>query len=198
MDPFSKEDYASVYQQLQPTGLAWPTSKKSLWRKLYNAFGRMAVSVHATLLLLTRELDPRSTSQLLNEWEKFAGLPDECVIEQGTESERRAAVHSKITATGGASAEYFISVANALGYAGATVTEFPVARFGRARFGTARFHDRRWRNVWQLNLHAPGPVPARFLDRFGVRFYQSASPVLECRIRKLKPSHTQAFFHYGE
>jgi uncharacterized protein YmfQ (DUF2313 family) len=114
----------------------------------------------------------------------------------GTETQRRAAVVSKITATGGATAPYFIAIAAGLGYAGATVTEFPVSRFGRVRFG-ARFQGRQWRNIWQMNLSAQGSTPARFTDRFGTRFNTSGNTVLECRIVKLKPAHTTVLFHYG-
>lgn len=192
----TKADYAAVYRRLQPRGLAWPMSSGSVWGRLYAAFSRLTVQVHATLVLLTRELDPRSASQLLNEWEVFVGLPDECTVAQSTESERRLAVHTRITATGGASAAYFIGIAEFLGYTGTTITEFPVSRFGRARF-QARFYGRTWRHAWQMNVAASEPVPARFMDRFGVRFKQSAASILECRVGKLKPSHTKLLFHYG-
>ncbi|TCS35806.1 uncharacterized protein YmfQ (DUF2313 family) [Paucimonas lemoignei] len=196
METLDKDQYASAHAQLQPRGLAWSRNPNGVLGKLYKAFSRSYASVHASLLLLARELDPRSSSQLLDDWERFAGLPDECSLIQGTESERRAAVHAKITATGGASASYFIQLAATLGYPGATVTEFPVARFGRSHFGD-RFHSRKWRNVWQLNLPGQGNTTARFGDRFGTRFQQSGNTVLECRVVKLKPAHTQVIFHYG-
>lgn len=197
MEPLSKDDYTQAHAQFLPRGLAWPTSRGSVLGKLFAAFSRLYVAVHAALILLAKELDPRSSVLLLSDWEKFAGLPDECSLVQATESERRAAVMAKIAATGGSSADYFIGIAEALGYAGSTVTEFPVARFGRARFG-ARHHSIGWRHVWQLNLQAQGSTPARFMDRFGTRYKQSGNTVLECRIVKLKPAHTKVLFHYGE
>jgi uncharacterized protein YmfQ (DUF2313 family) len=196
MDPLTKDDYTQAHGQFLPTGLVWPRHAGSWLMKLMAAFSRTYAAIHASLVLLTRELDPRSASQLLSDWETFAGLPDACTLVQGTEGERRAAVVAKMTATGGASATYFINLAAALGYAGATVTEFPVSRYGRVRFG-ARFQGRAWRNVWQMNLLAQGSTPARFTDRYLTRFKQSSNTVLECRFVKLKPSHTQVLFRYG-
>lgn len=196
MEPLPKEDYAAAHAQLLPRGLAWPRQSGSVLGRLFAGFARAYAALHASLVLLTREIDPRSTSTLLTEWESFAGLPDECSLVAGTESERRAALVSKIASNGGATAPYFVALAAALGYAGATVTEFPVSRFGRARFG-ARLQGVAWRNVWQMNLSAQGATPARFTDRFGTRFNQSGNAVLECRLVKLKPAHTTLLFQYG-
>jgi uncharacterized protein YmfQ (DUF2313 family) len=196
MQPINKDQYAQAHADLQPRGLAWSRKPSSVRMKLYAGFARLYVELHSALILLTRELDPRGASQLLSEWEAFVGLPDACTLVAGTESERRAAVHAKLTSTGGASASYFIQLADALGYPGATVTEFPVRRFGRSRFG-GRFHGRTWRNVWQLNLIQPGATPRRFSDRFGGHYLTSGNTVLECRVFKLKPSHTRVLFHYG-
>lgn len=196
MEPLTKEDYTQAHAQFLPRGLAWPRSLGSVLMRLLAAFSSAYAALHASLVLLTRELDPRSASQMLSEWEAFAGLPDTCSLVQGTEFERRASVAAKLTATGGANATYFIQMAETLGYPGATVTEFPVRRFGRARFGTP-FYGRAWRNVWQLNLTAEGSTAKRFSDRFGTRFKQSSNTVLECRVVKLKPSHTRVLFQYG-
>lgn len=196
MEPLSKENYAAAHAQLLPRGLAWPRQPGSVLACLFTGFARAYAALHASLVLLTRELDPRSTSALLTQWENFAGLPDECSIVTGTESERRMAVVSKIVATGGVTAPYFIALAAALGYAGASITEFPVSRFGRIRFG-ARLQGYAWRNTWQMNLSVQGAVPARFTDRFGTRFNASGNGVLECRLAKLKPAHTILLFKYG-
>lgn len=179
MEPLSNDDYRQVHVQLLPRGLAWPRQANSVLGRLFAGFSRAYATLHASLILLSRELDPRNTSALLPEWETFAGLPDACSLVVGSEAERRAALVAKLTATGGSTATYFVAMAQALGYSTAAVTEFPVSRFGRARFG-ARFHGSAWRNVWQVQC--PGPCP---------------DVTLECRINKLKPAHTTVLFHYG-
>lgn len=180
MEPMTKDEYSQAHAQFLPRGLAWPRQASSTWMRLFAAFSRTYAALHASLILLAKELDPRQASALLEEWESFVGLPDECTLVAGTEDERRTALVGKLTATGGATKTYFIDVAQGLGYAGASVAEFPYSRFGRARFG-ARYHDRRWRNVWYLQLPSSGPLDA----------------ALECRVRKLKPAHTRVFFQYG-
>ena len=166
--------------------------------RLFRGLSTGYSAIDRCLIKLTRELDPRSASVLLDDWEKFAGLPDECTVGSSTETERRAAVTSKITATGGASAAYFEGIAVSLGYQGAYVSEFKVARFGRSRFGD-RFYGAVWGRCWQMNLPgADGTIPARFGDRFGTRFRLSRNTEIECRIAKLKPSHTKVLFHYGD
>lgn len=180
MEPLRKDDYRQAHAQFLPSGLVWPRHQSSVWMKLFSAFSRTYAGIHSTLTLLADELDPRKTAAMLDEWERFAGLPDECTLVAGTEAERRIALVAKLTSTGGSTAPYFVEVAETMGYAGAAVEEFPVSRFGRARFG-ARFHDRRWRRVWQVNLPASGTLNA----------------VLECRIQKIKPAHTKVYFQYG-
>lgn len=197
METRTQDDYTQAHAQFMPIGLAWPRKSTSVLMRLVRGLSAAAPRLEALLNTIARELDPRSASVLLPDWETFAGLPDECSIDGATVSERRAALHSKLVSTGGASAEYFIGLANAMGRPGATVTEFPVARFGRAHFGD-RFHGLQWRHVWQLNLPGDGYVSARFMDRFGVRFHQSSNGALECRVVKLKPSHTKVLFEYGD
>lgn len=179
MEPLSKADYSQAHAQLLPRGLAWPTRPDSVLRRLFAGFARAYEALHIKLILLSHELDPRRTAALLPEWEAFTGLPDECSLLIGTDAERRAAVVAKLTANGGSTAPYFAAMAQALGYSTATVTEFPVSRFGRTRFG-ARFHDTAWRHVWQIT---------------GTSSDQNAT--LECRIAKLKPAHTTVLFNYG-
>jgi uncharacterized protein YmfQ (DUF2313 family) len=179
VEPLNKDDYTLAHTQFLPRGMVWPRHLSSLWMKLFAAFSRTYAEIHGTLTLLADELDPRKASLMLEEWEKFAGLPDECTLVAGTEPERQAALVAKLTSTGGATAPYFVEVAETMGYIGAAVEEFPVSRYGRVRFG-ARFRDRRWRRVWQVNLPASGVLDA----------------ALECRIRKLKPAHTKVYFQY--
>ncbi len=197
MEPSTPDDYAAAHAKFMPSGLAWPRTAGSVLMRLFRGLASGYTAIDRCLIAVARELDPRSTSTLLADWETFAGLPDECSLEEGTDSERRDALVSKITATGGASAQYFEGIAAALGYQNAYVTEFTVSRFGRARFGD-RFNGAVWGRHWQMNLPGQGVTKARFTDRFGGRYSLSRNTVLECRIIKLKPSHTKVIFYYGE
>lgn len=65
---------------------------------------------------LVEELDPRSTTTLLPEWEAAYGLPGNSLIDAVTVQDRRTALVGKINATGGLSKPYFTSVLAAAGY----------------------------------------------------------------------------------
>lgn len=66
-----------------------------------------------TLLL---ETDPRTTTQLLPDWERVYGLPDEGLTTATTIAERQAQLTAKVRAIGGMSKPYFKAVLEAAGY----------------------------------------------------------------------------------
>jgi uncharacterized protein YmfQ (DUF2313 family) len=195
MEP-TKENYLPVFLKLLPRGAAIARTLDSWVSKLLRGLLGVFVSVHLRTLALLREMDPRSTLEFLSVWEKFAGLPDECSLVQGTTSERRQAVVSKLTAVGHASIQYYLDLAAALGYSDATITEFSAARFRRRRFGQ-RYGKKEWEFTWQLNIPSVRITKARFGDRFGTRFKQGGNTILECRILKLKAAHKKVIFNYG-
>ena len=194
METRSQDEYTQAHAQFMPTGLAWPRKRTSVLMRLVRGLSAAAPRVESLLNTIARELDSRSASILLGDWETFTGLPDECTTAEATVFERRAAVTSKLVSTGGASAAYFISIAAAMERPGATVEEFAVRRFG-SRLGT-RYYGIQWRHVWQMNIPGNGYVPRRFSDRFGGLFTHSSNGSLECRVLKLKPAHTTVIFNY--
>lgn len=147
---------------------------------------------------ILREGDPRTTSELLAAWERVAGLPDSCVIATGAEQtveQRRAALVAKLISLGGQSRQYFIGLAAALGYPGATIDEC------RPFNCNSNCNDALWsqadRFAWQINLPSAG----------GVFIMNCNSPcdsplgawgdaAVECRIQRLKPAHTTALVAY--
>lgn len=141
------------------------------------------------------EADPRTTSELLADWERVAGLPDPCVTVAQTVEQRRAALVSLLTSLGGQSRQYFIDLAASMGYPGATIDEY------RPMTCTDDCNDALWsqpdRFAWQINLPSGG----------GVWEMSCTSPcdsplaawgdeAVECRINRYKPAHTTAIFAY--
>ncbi len=85
----------------------------------------MASGVEAAFAALIDEADPRTTSLLLADWERVAGLPDACELAFGgeqSESQRRQALVARLLSQGGLSRAYYLDVIEALGYT-ATITE---------------------------------------------------------------------------
>jgi uncharacterized protein YmfQ (DUF2313 family) len=127
-------EYAEQFQAHLPSGAAWPRAADSvsteLARGLTLEFGR--VGERAAQLLL--EMDPRTASELLPDWERITALPEPGPEGLPTTLEgRRAAVVARLLARGGdgPSVPFLTEVIAGLGYARDTIT---IRRFYRQAF----------------------------------------------------------------
>jgi uncharacterized protein YmfQ (DUF2313 family) len=189
---FTAESYTAQLISLLPRGLAWPTRLDTVLWKLLRAIAEELARIHARLERLAWEADPRSTIELLPDWERVAGLPDACV--NGTSlNERRAAVSAKITNVGGQSRQFYIDLAKRLGYS-ITITE--ASKFTVQSRVNDPLSGAMWAYVWQVN------APIATIRRFTVGSYVNdplaswGNETLECAIRRLKPAHTLVQFAY--
>lgn len=133
------EDYAAGFNNLLPTGPAWPRDPESVLQKVVSGLAGIwgdPVETEASLLL-NLESDPRITTNLLPEWERAFGLPDLCLAEPLTIGNRRTALVQRITMLGAQSREFFIAIAAVIGYT-ITVTEYRPFMVGIDRVGDNR------------------------------------------------------------
>jgi uncharacterized protein YmfQ (DUF2313 family) len=172
--------YLSQLQALLPPGVALSVGADGVLTDLLRALADELARVDGRGEVLIAEADPRTTSELLADWERVAGLPDPCTGPLATLQERRAALVVKLTATGGASPAYFVAVAAAIGYA-ITITERPEGP-----------------NTWRVN------APAVTVTTFKAGQNAAGDPLawwgdelLECVIRRLNPAHLRVIFSYG-
>lgn len=145
---------------------------------------------------LLLEADPRTCSLMLADWERTYDLPDPCVHVAQTVDQRRAALVSLATMQGSQSRQFYIDIATAMGYPGATIDEYrPMTCSDNCNGALWSEADR---FVWQINLPYAGG---------GVFVMNSNSAcdsplaawgddVIECRINRFKPAHTTAVFAY--
>ena len=191
-------DYLAQLQALLPQGFAWPRQADAALTKLLLAWADELARVDGRAADLVEEADPRTTAELLADWERVAGLPDPCVAALGvsqTAAQRRAALVAKLTTIGGQSAAYYIALAASLGYT-ITVTEFSPFQAG-SDAGDALTNDG-WRFVWQVN------APEASIVEFSAGRSSAGEPLrawgnelLECVINRLKPANTYVLFAYG-
>lgn len=144
---------------------------------------------------LIEESDPRTTDELLTEWETLAGLPDDTSDLAPTKAERRQHLEQKILTRGGQSRHHFEEIASHFGFT-VTVANYTVARCGQARCG-----DRCYGITWAYYFTVTGPATvwqkARCGQaRCGDRIVEVGNKVLEKTIRKFKPAHTDVHFFY--
>lgn len=172
--------YAGQLAALLPRG--------KLWRGLLRApvVGGVLLALGDTLARLDesinglrREADPRSTLQLLPEWEASVGLPDGCLPGGGTTEQRRNAVVARLLSTGGSSPAYLIALGAAFGY---TLTVEPLAPN-------------------QIRIRSAAATSTTYfrsgVSRAADRLQIFGNAQLECLINRVKPAHVQVTFAYG-
>lgn len=191
-------DYLAQLQALLPQGFAWPREADAALTKLLLAWADELARVDGRAADLIEEADPRTTAELLADWERVAGLPDPCVEALAgtqTTAQRRAALVAKLTTIGGQSAAYYIALAASLGYT-ITVTEFRPFVAGSVA-GDALTNDE-WIFAWQVNAPAESIVAfAAGRSCAGEPLRAWGNELLECVINRLRPAHTHVLFAYG-
>jgi uncharacterized protein YmfQ (DUF2313 family) len=218
----SGDDYGEAFQTLMPRGQAWPRDKRSTVRRVCDALAFFWGYVDARVAdLLERESDPQKTVELLPEWERAFGLPDECFPEADTVGERQKMLVTKMTWQGGQSRQYFIDLMQWLGFP-ITITEWSPFMAGISRCGDTRAWNprpdqglpgqqrpeevHRWyigppegRFVWTVQVGYSGLVWFRAgAGQAGVDPHlQFRNPLeVECLLMRWKPAHTWLRFNY--
>lgn len=189
--------YREQLKNLLPRGYAWPREPDTTFEALLDGLAQELARIDSRVSDLAREADPRQTLELLTDWERLTGLPDECSGLGDTIQQRRDAVVAKLTSTGGQSRAYFIQLAANFGFT-ITITEPRPFRFGINSMGDALYSEE-WLFWWFVNAPEETITYFRFGQSvMGEPFRAWGNLPLECIINKYKPAHTDVIFRYGE
>jgi uncharacterized protein YmfQ (DUF2313 family) len=136
------------------------------------------------LAAFVEEMDPRTATETVENWERMLGLPDEAITQIPVEiGERRAAVIQKLVAQGGQDAAYFAHLALACGYV-VTIDDLYGARVLRAGFRAgSRAYGTAWAYAWRVDVQTPAGAALPHAD-------------LERVVRRAAPRHTVVIFNY--
>lgn len=134
-------DYRDSFLSLLPQGQAWPkhAPDSTLVRGITGLCDYWGFVDGRAADLLEIESDPRQTVELLPDWERNWGLPDPCYEEPQTIGERQLALVMRMTMQGAQSREFFIAVADMIGYS-ITITEYRTFVVGIDRVGDNRVY----------------------------------------------------------
>lgn len=187
--------YRQHLQALLPRGAAWPRDKGAQLTQLLDAAAAELARIDERGVAAIKESDPRTTAELLTEWERAAGLPGPCDGLAPTMQERRNALVGKLTASGGQSRAFYIALAAALGYP-VTVTEFRPFRAGFSKAGESLTNGD-WLHQWMVHAPETTVFPFKAGSSAGEPLRSWGEDRLECPIRDLKPAHTGVSFSYG-
>lgn len=188
-------EYRDQLIALQPPGLALPRGLESTWAKLLHAIADELARAEVRAGQLRDETDIRTTSELLADWERVAGLPDPCVAATQTLAERREALVQRLVNLGGQSRQFFIDLAARLGYT-VTIAEPKPFRVNVNAAGDPLYADE-WSFVWQVQ--APAGIVRDFRvneNAVGDALRSWGDELLECVVGRLKPAHTLVQFSY--
>lgn len=145
--------------------------------------------------MLTRELDPRTVLELLEEGEAWVGLPDACSGLGASLQQRHDDLHAKLTQTGGQSRAYFLATAERLGFPDGEIVEYDPHTVDETV--DAPIYGEAWAHAWTLSV--PTPEVNQFTTDSSVDESlgeQAPTTRLECVVNRLKPAHTVALFEY--
>lgn len=193
--------YLHHFKSLLPTGPAFAQQKDTALEAILSVFAAEFNKIDARSQILIQESDPRTTLEMLEDWERAAGLPDPCVGADATFQERRDSLVQRITSRGGQSKDFFISVAEKMGYEISIQEHRPFicskSRCGTAETGTVtddeiiRFH-------WTINITNARLTNFRTgVSRCGESLGKfSRAEDLECIFSRIKPAHTVMHFNY--
>lgn len=194
----SSDDYLKTLQALLPPGGLTRDPQSDLTALLL-AFSDVFAQVDASIAGLYDEADPRTTSQLLPDWERIAGLPDPVVGDvQQSLVERRAWLLMRLTSIGGQSRAYFIGLAASLGVA-ITIDEFQPWGCGYGETGRDQVSgDGSLWFCWRVNM--PNPIIYSFqvgASQIGDPLGYVRTGIIEALFARYQPAHTTLIFNYG-
>lgn len=193
----TQADYLAALKAAMLKGRAWVadigTTMHQLWAGVAIEFARIDARVED----LVKESDPRTTVEMMPEWEAFAGLPDPCVITDQSLQQRRNALTSKLLMQGGQSRAYFLQIADEMGYQDAVIEEFEPFRAGESGAGDPLWSEDD-RFVWQINLPSDGAITyfAAGESAAGDPLQAWGDETIECRIRRFQPAGKTVIFAY--
>ena len=207
-----RNKYKWLVRRLFPTGWAWKFAKGSTLLKFTDSLAEEPARIEERAFDLLEELDPAKTYEMLDNWERMLGLPDECDPDDLDLSvfERRVRILQKLTTGGGQSKAFFKLIAEQLGYDAdiIDVVNFKDFRAGIARAGDPLTNsteadgstgDAGWAHTFQVK--APAELVRKFRagqSTAGERLVYVENRRLECVIRKYAPAHVTVIFSFGE
>jgi len=183
-------------QSLLPRGIIWRRDEDATLTRVLAAVADGLDRLHARMLAILDELDPRTTRALLPEWERFAGLPDPCAGLAPSQQDRRRELVTRLTWQGGQRIADLQALAASYGFT-VTITRSPRFRCGHrlpGRLGgPIAAHT--------LRVRIATAAVTRFRagsSRCGDRLGSIArSAALECVLRRAAAAHAVLVFDYG-
>ena len=160
---------------LFPPGRAWPRDADTELHKLAEFLAAEPGTIARRVLDLLDEMDPRTVTETLDEWEAELGLPGSCETPT-TLAGRQGAIHAKTLSVGDPTAANYIEIAKALGYQSPELLQLHIAPF---KTGSGTMQEALWSELWRYFWEIRGSV-----------WNAELADLLECRLKEIAQIHT--------
>lgn len=192
----SRDAYLIQLQALLPQGPAWTRDPQAVLTRLLDAMAEEFTRADGRAETLLEEADPRTTAEMLSDWERVAGLTAFSSIDGSplSSDQRRANLVARITERGGQSIAYFIALAARLGFV-ITITEYSAWDVGSDV--EAQLYGAEWNFAWRVN--APLVTASEWTVESDVETPFSTvwlNALFESVLYEDKPAHTVLLFNY--
>lgn len=206
-----KLKYEALLRRLFPQGWAWEQDDASILGLLLKALSCEPARVEIRAFDFLREMHPLETFEMLDNWERMLGIPDECTPDVALSLfERRVRVLQKLTTGGGQTPEFFKLIASQLGY---DISVLDVKNFRPFQVGISSVGEPLTNSVdangdpteagWAYAFQVV--APAEYVRYFQVGQSTVGDPLvyaenatLECVIRRFAPAHVTVLFAFQD
>ena len=210
----SGDDYATAFLNLLPQGQAWPRARDSTLVLTCQGLSEYWGFVDGRAAdLLETESFPKTTVELLPDWERNYGLPDPCFPDATSIPERQNMLVLQMTLLGGQSRAFFEWVSEWTGHE-IHIAEWAPFMVGVSEVGDTRFeYDNTGLYRWYIGApenrfywYVASDTAVLEWFRCGASYSQcGVHPHLkiitelpiECLLERWKPAHTEIIFDYS-
>ena len=196
LDQRTQEQQSEILARYLPNDPLWQDKnvKGSILQKILLGLASEWGIFRNKINELYDDYDPRNTVSLIEEWERFVGIPDSCFAKTGSLEERRRNILLKLAGSNASTAKQFENVASILGY-NVTVTNGVDASTLPTIFPVLLVSESVAPFLIVVNLDIslkPDSMPLTF----PIELTSGIPKLLNCFFNKLKPANTQIFFRY--
>lgn len=191
----TQEQYLNAGLQLLPQGLVWQRSADSNLAKLINVRAAQLARVNSIAHSLVGERIPANAQILIDEWENYFGLPDNCGSETPSLDTRRQAIVAKDNEVGSFNKYYLEELARQRGFEITVVAHHP---HHCLRDCTYPLHPQE--NWWRVFVYTKSQSirNATCLDDVLNELVLIERSKIECFLERYCQAHLEMVFIYSE